>query len=66
MFGSILPTETWQSVNATADFDFSAQAMQDMYHQATGHTVDGVIALDVPALSSLLQRRRSGDGTRHQ
>jgi hypothetical protein len=54
VFGSILPTETWQSVNATADFAFSAKAMQDMFHQATGQTVDGVIALDVPALSALL------------
>jgi len=55
VFGSILPTETWQSVNATADFDFSAKAMQDMFHQATGQSVDGVIALDVPALAALLR-----------
>ncbi len=54
VFGSIFPTQTWQSVNATADFNFSAKAMQDMYHQATGGNIDGVIALDVPALSSLL------------
>jgi Protein of unknown function (DUF4012) len=54
VFGFIRPTETWQSVNATADFDFSAEAMQAMYHQATGQSVDGVIALDVPALASLL------------
>jgi len=54
VFGSILPTATWQSVNATADFGFSAKAMQDMYHQATGQSVDGVLALDVPALSALL------------
>jgi hypothetical protein len=55
VFGSIAPTATWQSVNATADFDFTAQAIQDMYHQATGQSVDGVIALDVPALSALLR-----------
>ena len=54
VFGSILPTQVWQSVNATADFDFSAQAIRAMYHQATGQSVDGVIALDVPALSALL------------
>jgi len=54
VFGFIKPTQTWQSVNATADFDFSAEAMQAMYHQATGQSVDGVIALDVPALASLL------------
>lgn len=54
VFGFILPTQTWQSVNATADFDFSAKAMQAMYRQATGSSVDGVIALDVPAVASLL------------
>ncbi|HEX3540158.1 MAG TPA: DUF4012 domain-containing protein [Acidimicrobiales bacterium] len=55
VFGTIDPTGTWPSVNATADFDFTAKAIQDMYHQASGgQSVDGVIALDVPALSSLL------------
>jgi hypothetical protein len=54
VFGSILPTETWQSVNASADFDFTGEAIQAMYHQATGQSVDGVIALDVPALAALL------------
>lgn len=55
VFGFIDPTQTWQSVNATADFDFSAKAMQAMYHQATGQSIDGVIALDVPALTSILE-----------
>jgi hypothetical protein len=54
VFGSIDPTETWPSVNASADFDFTAQAIQAMYHQATGQSVDGVIGLDVPALAALL------------
>jgi len=54
VFGSLRPTQTWQSVNATADFAFSGQAMADMYRQATGQAVDGVIALDVPALAGLL------------
>ena len=54
VFGPIRPTQTWQSVNATADFPFSGRAMADMYRQATGQPVDGVIALDVPALSVLL------------
>ena len=54
VFGYIFPTKTWQSVNATADFAWSGQAMRAMYRQATGQTVDGVIALDVPALSDLL------------
>ncbi len=54
MFGPIRPTQTWQSVNATADFAFSGRAMAAMYRQATGQAVDGVIALDVPALAGLL------------
>ncbi len=55
VFGAILPTQTWQSVNATADFAFSGRAMADMYRQASGQAVDGVIALDVPALAGLLR-----------
>jgi len=55
VFGSIRPTQTWQSVNATADFAFSGRAMVDMYRQATGQLLDGVIALDVPALAGLLR-----------
>jgi hypothetical protein len=55
VFGSIAPTQTWQSVNATADFAFSGRAMADMYRQAAGQAVDGVIALDVPALAGLLR-----------
>ncbi|MGI8809033.1 MAG: DUF4012 domain-containing protein, partial [Acidimicrobiales bacterium] len=55
VFGAIRPTQTWQSVNATADFAFSGRAMADMYRQATGQPVDGVIALDVPALAALLR-----------
>jgi hypothetical protein len=54
VFGSILPTQLWQSVTATADFSFSGRAMQAMYRQATTQNVDGVIGLDVPALSALL------------
>jgi len=54
-FGAIKPTQTWQSVNATADFAFSGRAMADMYRQATGQAVEGVIALDVPALAALLR-----------
>ena len=54
-FGSIKPTQIWQSVNATADFAFSGRAMVDMYRQAVGQPLDGVIALDVPALAGLLR-----------
>jgi hypothetical protein len=55
VFGPARPTERWQAVNATADFAFSGRAMVDMYHQATGKTVDGVIVLDVPGLAALLR-----------
>lgn len=55
VFGSIRPTQNWQSVNATADFAFSGRAMTDMYRQASGQSVDGVIGLDVPALAALLR-----------
>ena len=53
-FKEIGPTNLWQSVNATADFAFSGRAMVDMYHQATGSSVDGVVAVDVPGLAALL------------
>ena len=55
VFGPIRPTQVWQSVNATADFTFSGRAMADMYRQATGRSVDGVIAIDVPGLAALLR-----------
>ena len=55
VFGFIRPTQLWQSVNATADFAWSGRAMADMYRQATGEVVDGVIAIDVPGLAALLK-----------
>ncbi len=54
IFGGLTPTQLWQSTNATADFPWSAQVMAKMYEQAAGTHVDGVIALDVPALAYLL------------
>lgn len=55
VFGSINPTTLWQSVNATADYGLSGRIMVDMYHQATGTHLDGVIGVDVPGLASLLR-----------
>lgn len=55
VFGPLAPTQTWQSVNATADFSLSGRAMADMYRQATGQPVDGVIAIDVPGLAGVLR-----------
>jgi hypothetical protein len=55
IFGALQPTQLWQSVNASADFPLSAQIMQAMYQQVTGIHVNGVVAIDVPGLVSLLQ-----------
>ena len=55
VFGFILPNQLWQSVNASADFAWSARTMAAMYQQATGEPVDGVIAIDVPGLAALLR-----------
>jgi hypothetical protein len=54
-FALLQPTRVWQSVNATADFPLSGQIMAAMYHQRTHKTVDGVIAVDVPALEDVLK-----------
>ena len=54
VFGGYQPTSLWQSVNATADFPLSGAIMQAMFAQVEGVHVDGVVALDVPALASLL------------
>jgi hypothetical protein len=55
VFGSLAPSQIWQSVNATADFALSGRVMAEMYRQATGQPVDGVIGMDVPALAGLLR-----------
>jgi len=55
IFGPTRPTQLWQSVNASADSPLSGRVMADMYRQATGQGVDGVISVDVPALAALLR-----------
>ena len=54
VFGALQPTQLWQSVNATAGYPFSGLDMQAMYAKSTGTHVDGVVALDLPALVGLL------------
>ena len=54
VFAALAPLQLWQSVNAFADSELSGRAMISMYRQATGETVDGVIALDVPAIAEIL------------
>ena len=55
VFGFTMPRQFWQSVNGTADFPLSGQIMVDMYRQVTGQQLDGVIAIDVPGIASLLR-----------
>ena len=55
VFGALAPTQTWQSVNASADFALSGRVMADMFRQATGQSVDGVVAIDVPGLAAILR-----------
>ena len=55
VFGPIRPSQEWRSVNATADFAWSARAMAAMYWQATGEPIDGVMAIDVPGVAALLR-----------
>lgn len=54
VFGPLQPSQLWQSVNASADFALSGQLMVDMYSVVRGERLDGVIAVDVPALALLL------------
>lgn len=54
IFGPLAPTQTWQSVNASADFALSGRVMSDMFRQATGTPLDGVIAVDVVGIAALL------------
>lgn len=54
VFGPFNPTQIWQSVNAVGDFPTSARWMIDMFHQARGIHVDGVIGVDVQTLQAIL------------
>jgi len=54
VFGGFQPTQLWQSANATADFPWSGSDLAAMSAAGAGQPVDGVVALDVPTLASLL------------
>lgn len=45
----------WQNLNMTPDFPSAASAIERLYHQTTGQTVDGVILADPFALQALLE-----------
>lgn len=54
IFGALAPLQYWQSVNATADTAIAGELIRSLYKAKTGETIDGVLALDVPAIASLL------------
>ncbi|MGP0032252.1 MAG: DUF4012 domain-containing protein [Acidimicrobiales bacterium] len=54
VFGSFQPTQIWQSANVSADFPWSGTDLAAMSAAGAGQRVDGVVALDVPAVASLL------------
>lgn len=55
LFGLDLPTQTWQSANMTASFPWTGGDLSAMYLQATGTQTDGVVGVDVHALSTVLR-----------
>ena len=55
VFGIDQPTQTWQSTNMTADFPWTGGDLVAMYQQATGVPTDGVVAVDVHALATVLR-----------
>ena len=46
--------EIFQSVNATANFEWTGATAAAMFQQSTGTHVDDVLALDVPTMAALL------------
>jgi UDP-GlcNAc:undecaprenyl-phosphate GlcNAc-1-phosphate transferase len=46
--------DPWGAVNATPDFRAASRLMQELYRQAGGGPVDGVVALDAVGLAALL------------
>jgi hypothetical protein len=55
VFGDYHLTQQWPETVATPNFALSGLSMQAMWAQATGQHVDGVIAMDVPAVASILK-----------
>lgn len=49
------PEEFWQNVTSAPDLPTVARAVADLYGQATGETIDGVMVVDPVALSALLE-----------
>ena len=54
VFGIFQPTQYWTAANVSGDFPWSGEDLAAMSAAGAGQPVDGVVAIDVPALSSLL------------
>lgn len=49
------PGQFWQQINVSPDFPTTAEVISQIYPQSGGVEIDGVIALDPPALAALLE-----------
>jgi hypothetical protein len=54
-YGRFQPDRTWQNVNLSPDFPTAAAVIADLYPKSGGQRIDGVIAVDPPALAALLR-----------
>jgi UDP-N-acetylmuramyl pentapeptide phosphotransferase/UDP-N-acetylglucosamine-1-phosphate transferase len=54
-YGRFQPTKAFQNVNISPDFPTVAAVAADLYTQASGQTVDGVLAVDPYGLAALLR-----------
>jgi hypothetical protein len=54
LWGWLRPTSEWRNLATTPRFDVTAPLAADMWHAATGGTVDGVLAVDPETLRAVL------------
>ena len=54
-FAPLGPSLLWRNVNLAADFTVVAPIMEQMFTQATGQSVDGVIQIDPAGLAGVLR-----------
>lgn len=53
-WGWLLPGVDWRNLGVTPQFDVNGPLAARMWHEVTGQTVDGVLAVDVETLQQLL------------
>lgn len=49
------PASTWENANVSPDFAVTGRVMAGLYPQSGGRAVDGVLAVDIPGLATLLE-----------